>query len=101
MPPREFLPPYNSAFGAYSVAVFCLQDFCMALSSTVSQLVSVIPFAELLCLTAVSAQLMGLQAMAEGGKSGRQISSDESRSADPLSKQSEPNRFCFLSLFLG
>lgn len=40
----------------------------MALSSMVSQLVSVIPFAELLCQTAASAQLMGLQAMAEGGE---------------------------------
>lgn len=68
MAPREFSYPYSSAFGAYSVIVFSLQDFCMALSSTVSQLVSVNPFAELLCQTAVLAQLMGLQAMAGGGK---------------------------------
>lgn len=68
MASREFSSPYSSAFGAFSVAVFSLQDFCMALSSTVSQLVSVIRFAELLCQTAVSAQLMGLQAVAGGGK---------------------------------
>lgn len=66
MASREFSSPYSSAFGAFSVAVFRI--FCMALSSTVSQLVSVIPFAELLCQTAVSAQLMGLQAVAGGGK---------------------------------
>lgn len=101
MAPREFSSPYSSAFGPYPVAVFSLQDFCMALGSTVSQLVSVIPFAELPCQTAISAQLMGLQAMAGGGRSGRQICSDESRSADPPSKGSEPNRFCSLSLFRG
>lgn len=66
MAPREFSSPKSSAFGPYSV--FSVQDFCIALSSMVSQLVSVIPFAELRCQTAVSAQLMGLQAMAGGRK---------------------------------
>lgn len=69
MSSREFSSPYCSAFGPYYVAVFSFQNFCMALSSNVSQLVSMIPFAELLCQTAFSAQLMQLQAMAGKGKS--------------------------------
>lgn len=49
MASREFSSPYCSAFGPYYVAVFSLQNFCMALSSNVSQLVSMILF----CRTAL------------------------------------------------